>query len=161
MNGHHDLLGSQRYDKLYIPYHYDNREREISETLISCFGFGAFFDTIGFMFYILLDKENPRDRIVILRFIGRECGYHQVAGCKFSFDGSDIKLKRQHFFYTDAFKGKRLSEGYNLELSELYVFPFDPDANGQAFHGIGEFPLDQLDTSLFYPSPNTEWEVWD
>jgi hypothetical protein len=114
------------------------------------------YDT--FMFFILIEKEIPKKGIIIVRIVDRKDGWHKMVGCEFNFNGT-LQLKRQHFFYTDVFKGKKIPEDYNSERPEFYVFSFDPETERQSFIGIGEIP--KLDTQLFYPSPDTEWVVWE
>lgn len=111
------------------------------------------------MYFILIDKQDPTEDIFIVRFIERTNGWHRMAGCSFSFNG-ELKLKKQHFFFTDAFKGKRVP-GWDIESDDFYTFHLDPEAEGLYIYGIGEFSLDQLDLSLFFPKVDTEWIIWE
>lgn len=112
------------------------------------------------MYFILIDKEFDGE-FLIVKFLGRDAGYHKVCGCSFTYDGSTLNLVRRHFIYNMCFPYKKMPI-INVEADDYFVFHFDPDATEElVIHGVGRFPLEQFDTSLFYPQPDTEFEFWD
>jgi hypothetical protein len=62
------------------------------------------------------------------------------------------------FLYADnahELRGDYVCDGFfALEFDESTI-------KGLMIHGLGEFPADQFDTTLFYPRPDTEFDFCD
>ena len=108
------------------------------------------------MYYFFRDNDgvDPLD-ILIMKLIDRDGDLIRVCGCQFTFTVGRLKLKKRKYnsYPIPNLKGDYFSE----DFSALHFNDFNIE--NLSLLGLGNFHLEQLDISVFDPTPETVFEA--